>query len=185
VAQRYLLLGVVCAWFTVAAAADAAASALSQRVSARGPRLAVRWLPLLAAAGLFVIAGPTRAVPDPWRGWQQAGPRYRALCASIDRDALVASENPWWLYLWCGNAGLRIPYDLDSLAWLNRYLDEQRPGFLYVPPRRRWELLERSPRLRRLAADSDGRLYEVLEAGASSRVWRAPPPLAARLDPPG
>jgi hypothetical protein len=171
-ARRYLLLGAVCAWFTVAAAAEAVAS-----------RFSARWLPLLGAAALFAIERPGRTFDDPWSAWQQMGPTYRAICAHIDRDALVASENPWWLYLWCGNAGLHVPYDLNSLDWLHRYLDDQKPRYLLVPRHPRWELFTRSPRLRRLAAGPDADLYECLDPAAKSPVWHAPPPLARLGEP--
>lgn len=99
----------------------------------------------------------------------------------MDSDAVVAWFNPWRVHVWCGNAGLALPHDLDGLDWLDRYLDDMKPGYLLVRPRsRRRELLSRSSRLRRVETPGSLLLYEVVDAGPESRPWRAPPPLGSR-----
>jgi hypothetical protein len=182
VGERYLLLAAVCGWFAALSLASAACAWLARRAGGR-LRAALPWLPLLLVAGLFLLRDATRSPGDAWRGWHAQGERYRAVCARIDRDALVASENPWWLYLWCGNAGWRLPTDLNGASDLHRYLDERQPGYLLAPLAPRWSFLAHSPRVARIGTLSlrdrrpDLGLYEVVGAGPPSRPWRAPPPL--------
>jgi hypothetical protein len=194
--QRYLLLGVVCGCFVWAGLADRGARALAERAGAAGPQgrlaRATRWLPALLALGLFAAqSGPSLA--EARAGWQRVrsgaparppnGPILTPLCASIDPDALVASQNPWWLYFWCGNAGLRIPEDLGP-ELLERYLAERHPGYLVVvDDQPRWDHLDASPQLRRVELEHRWAVYEVLDAGPASRPWHAPPPLPHRTGP--
>jgi len=186
VGERYLLLGAVCAWFAVLSLGSAASEWLARRTGGR-LRPAVAWLPLLLVLAVFALRDASRPLPDPWRGWQAQGDRYRPVCRLVDPDALVASENPWWFYLWCGNAGWRVPIDLTGEADLHRYLDERQPGYVLAPLGPRWELLARSPRLARIGTLPRGErgpdlgLYEVIGAGPASRPWRAPPPLGSKL----
>ncbi|HME69439.1 MAG TPA: hypothetical protein VKM54_06175 [Myxococcota bacterium] len=54
------------------------------------------------------------------------------MCTAIDRDSRVASPNPGMFYLWCGTAGVALPPDLDSIEWVDRFLDEPQIGFIVV-----------------------------------------------------
>jgi hypothetical protein len=94
----------------------------------------------------------------------------------MDRDAVVASPDPWGVYLACGNAGWVLPRDLDSPEWIARYLAERPIGYVIAPladaPR-----FAASPRLERLAAERGHVLFRVRDPLPASRPWRAPPAL--------
>jgi hypothetical protein len=98
------------------------------------------------------------------------------LCARMDRDALVASPDPWQVYQACGNAGWTLPRDLDTPAVLARYLAEQAPGYL-IAPQDDASRYEASPRLARVAVERGHVLFALRDAPPGSRPWRAPPPL--------
>ncbi len=102
----------------------------------------------------------------------------RRLCAKMDRDARVASLNPWALYLWCGNAGVWVPRDLDSAALVERYLDEQDLGYLVVDDQPLYAFVRSSPHLEEVARASTLRLFRVRDPTPESRPWKAPPALA-------
>ncbi|MCP3984109.1 MAG: hypothetical protein GY723_06955 [bacterium] len=122
-----------------------------------------------------------------WRDFREHGTQppheaadrnARRLCAKMDRNARVASQDPWSLYLWCGNAGVWIPRDLDSAALVGRYLDEQDLGYLVVDDREANSFILSSPRLEELARATNLRLLRVRDATPESRPWNAPPALA-------
>lgn len=185
---RYLLLGVVASWFAVMAAADRAISWLKTRLrgereGARRVIAGLRWVPALLMCVLALLQGPNEPLLGGWRGWQiERLEQQWALCRQMNRDAVVASFNPWRVYFWCGNAGLALPSDLDDLDWLHRYLDEMKPGYVLVLPRSGWGLLADSSRLSPVATRGQLVLYEVIDAGPESRPWRAPLPVGVRAD---
>ncbi len=179
--MRYPLLGVVCAWYATLSMFDAAAESW---VDGGVRRAALRGLPLLAVLALYGLQDGAGSFWNAWRGWQAESDRYRPFCGLIDSDALVASENPWWFYLSCGNAGYRIPVDLARGDTLDRYLDDQRPGYLLVRAGREWGFLKRSPRLRGITALNGFVLLEFLDSAPRARPWRAPPPLLSAPEAP-
>ena len=107
--------------------------------------------------------------------WPEQDASIRPLCRVLDPDAIVASVDPWTTHLWCGNAGLVLPTDLDRSEVLEAFLENERPGYLIGFAADR--ALREGPRLRRIARSRDLVVYEVRSAGPDSRPWRAPPPL--------
>lgn len=178
--RRLLVPAAVCSWLLAAGwLADTARRLPGPLLSAAGPALLVgaAWLLSPSAAG---TAGEARRA---WQQWRQSGVRTGleasfapALCAHLDRDAIVASPNPWDLYLACGNAGWVLPRDLDTDAVLARYLDEAAPGYLVVPAAQ-LSRYSGSPRLDRIAVERGHVLFAVRDASARSRPWHAPPAL--------
>jgi hypothetical protein len=194
--DRYFLYAVLCLWFATSAALDLARERIEARWGGRstGNRALlamVHWLPLWLVVGCFALQAAPAELGESqkqWRLYRERGtqPRNkdwdrvaRSLCASIHPDAVVASPHPWAIYLWCGNAGLRIPRDLDHPGLLDRYLDEQSPGYLLSDTGPGFALLQHSPRLEAVASTRGRILYRVKDAGPRSRPWRAPPPIAA------
>jgi hypothetical protein len=100
----------------------------------------------------------------------------------MDRDAIVASPNPWDVYLGCGNAGWVLPRDLDSPEWVARYLAERPIGYV-IAPLADAARFETSPRLERLAAEGGHVLFGVRDPAPASRPWRAPGPLTHQRAP--
>ena len=183
--RRLALPAVACFWLLAAGwLADTAAQL------ARGR--ARRWAgaaPALVALALFALspsaAGMLRESARSLAAYRRLGTRSGLegsaaahFCAELDRDALVASPDPWGVYLACGNAGWVLPLDLDDEAWLARYLDERAPGYV-IADAPRSARFDGSPRLERLDAAGDRVLYRVKDAGPQSRPWSAPPPLAS------
>ncbi len=82
------------------------------------------------------------------------------------------------MYLWCGNAGLLIPPDLESGEWIDRYLEEQTPGYVIVNADPSFAAFADAPRLELVATQAGRTLYRVRDAAPASRPWVAPPPLA-------
>jgi hypothetical protein len=188
---RYLLLGVACLWFTAFAFVDGACTALAARVGTRWGRSLARGLPAALAIALFVSSDGLRSLDDSreaWSAYRSRGTargldlRVRALrsaCPVLAPDALVASDDPWQLYLWCGNAGLRLPQDLDDVEWVDRYLEELKPGYIVIDQNSRYDAFRSAPRLRRIASPRPFEVYRVENAGPESRTWVAPPPLTS------
>jgi hypothetical protein len=190
--RRLLLPAAACFWLLAAGALAAGAEWLERRARAGfgRPLALARLAPPLAALALFALspsaAGTLRwtreAAESYWRDGPRSGaqtPPQRSLCAQIDRDAVVASPNPWDLFLSCGNAGWVRPLDLTDSVLLDRFLDERQPGYLLVE-RELAAPWSDSARLERLAVRGGLVLYRVRDAGPRSRPWSAPPPLAAR-----
>ena len=190
--MRLSLVFALCAWLLGAELLDrlfaaAAARAADRRVAhvlrAGAPALAVAAFACSPSASYQI--GLAR---DALRATEAHGTRARGapwvaaakLCPLLERDALVASPDPWAVYLWCGNLGLWLPVDLDSEAWVERYLEEQAPAFVVVDRSPPYAALRRSPALSRVAAAGELDVYRVVNASPRSRPWRAPPPLAAR-----
>ncbi|HME74079.1 MAG TPA: hypothetical protein VKM54_30090 [Myxococcota bacterium] len=197
--MRYLLPGAVCLWFTACALLGDLGDALSRRwlepsSSVPSPvlRFAAGALPLVVVLPLWALGnagGWLRTAPAQWRSYRAAGtlpPRNRwsetarQWCAQIDRDARVASPDPWTFYLWCGTAGIALPPDLDSADWVDRFLDEQEVGYVVVDDLPKYQALRTSPKLVLLSTRGGCALYAVRDPSPGSRPWHAPPPLASR-----
>jgi hypothetical protein len=205
---RYPLPGAVCLWFLACAAMGDLARAVRRRYAARAPR----WPRLVARAApaLPLVTVLALAVADDWAGWWLTGPSQwrayrrslerpprplgepalRALCQSVDRNAVVASPDPWAFYVACGTAGVKLPEDLEDPAWADRFLSEVPLGYVVLNDRSDLRVLHASPRLRRLASRGRNVLYEVKDPLPRSRPWAAPPrladagrPRAARVGP--
>ena len=183
--RRLALPALACLWLLAAGwLADAAA-----RLAPGGAPRFAQALPALVPLALFAFSpsasGMLRESARALAAYRRAGTRTglegsaaARFCAQMDRDALVASPDPWSVYLACGNAGWVLPLDLDDEGWVDRYLDERAPGYL-IADAPRGAQLGGSPRLVRLDAAGELVLYRVKEAGPRSRPWSAPPPLAA------
>jgi hypothetical protein len=179
--RRLLLPAALCFWLLTASWLAHAALRLGANPFVRAaPALLVLALWLLSPSASGTGGWALRA----WRAYQQGDTRTGLeqsfappFCAALDRDAIVASPNPWELYLACGNAGQVLPRDLDGEALLQRYLDERAPGYLIVPADATARF-DASPRLARLATERSHSLFEVENASPRTRPWLAPPPLA-------
>ncbi|MCU0667802.1 MAG: hypothetical protein MUF70_00450 [Myxococcota bacterium] len=179
--RRLLLPAALCFWLLAASwLAHAARRMPDARLAAALPALVVAAAWLLSPSA----AGTSRVARQAWATHQRVGPKSvpeqgftPALCARMDRDAIVASPDPWSVYLACGNAGWVLPRDLDSPDLVARYLAERPIGYVIAPladaPR-----FAASPRLERLAAERGHVLFGVRDPLPASRPWRAPPPLA-------
>jgi hypothetical protein len=179
--RRLLLPAALCFWLL-------AASWLAHTARRFGAHPLLSAAPALLVFAIWLLspsaAGTARWALRSWNAYQQSGTRTGLemsfappLCAALQRDAIVASPNPWELYLACGNAGWVLPPDLDSDALLNRYLDEQAPGYLIVPAKATARF-DASPRLSRVATERGHVLFEVKDASPRTRPWTAPAPLA-------
>lgn len=138
---------------------------------------------LLALAAFDNWEGWLRTTPSHWRAYRESveHPRrvrkdpWRAFCSSLDRDAIVASPDPWDFYLSCGTAGVKIPSDLQEAAWVERYLNDVPLGYVVIDDRPELRALHASPRLRRVISAGKKVLYEVEDPLPGSRPWKAPP----------
>lgn len=185
----FLALG---AWLLAADFFDACVAWVAARIAPARTRGWLRLAPLALVLGVFACSQSARvqlgSAAAAWRSYSVHGtearspwwPRVAKLCPLFEREALVASPEPWSVYLWCGNAGIWLPTDLDSPQWVQRFLDEQAPGYVVVEATPAFAELGRSPRLERIASIEGLGVYRVREAPARSRPWQAPPPLAAR-----
>jgi len=178
--RRLLLPAGLCFWLLAASwLAHVARQIPDRRLAAAAPAL------LVAAAWLLSpsAAGTTRLAAQAWHTYRTSGTRSGleqsiapAFCDAMDRDAIVASPDPWDVYLACGNAGWWLARDLDDEAVLARYLDDAAPGYLIVPLAQAARF-DASPRLARVAAKQGHVLFALRDAPARSRPWHAPPPL--------
>ncbi|HEX2484896.1 MAG TPA: hypothetical protein VHQ66_06330 [Myxococcota bacterium] len=190
---RYPLPGAVATWYVVCAALGDLGAWL-----ARGARAAtarpVRALAGAAAAVPLLVVGSLSAA-DNWWGWLQVAPRQlnavlqprpaapsnerklRPLCRFIDPHALVASDDPWDLYLACGNAGVKLPDDLDEAEWVERYLAEVPLGYVVLRDGPELRALRESPRLQRVVSRAGHDLFALTDRDPRSRPWTAPPRL--------
>lgn len=198
---RYLLPAAACVWLLAAGLASdlclKLAAALPSSPRATRWRRALAALPPAAVLVLFAASVASLQVSTSLRSWRSYAahgtrrtehhlatgaegilPAVREFCASMDRDALVASPDPWSVSLWCGNAGYWIPRDLGDLADVHRYLDERTPAYLVSDGTPAFAALARSPRLETVARYGRWILYHVLDAPPASRPWHAPPPLS-------
>jgi hypothetical protein len=194
--MRYPLPGVLCLWFVVCTMLDAAGQAIAGRLSmspsgrARRFAVAFRSLPLAVVLVSWLPATgmqPISSAQEAWLDYRAHGTRpapwtenARTLCGALDRDAVVASPNPWAFNLWCGTAGLLLPSDLETPESVDLYLDEYAPGFVVLNGKPEYRALRASSRLRRIEANSVLTVYTVNAPPARSRPWRAPPPITSR-----
>jgi hypothetical protein len=181
--RRLLLPACLCFWLLVA-------SWLAHVAKRFGWNALVTAAPALFALALWLFspsaAGTSRWALRAWNAYQQHGTRTGleesfapAFCEKLDRNAIVASPNPWELYLACGNAGWVLPPDLGDDAVLARWLDEVPVAYVIVPERAAARY-EASPRLTRIASDRAHLLFEVTDAPERTRPWSAPSALAGR-----
>jgi hypothetical protein len=190
----FLALG---GWLLAADVLDASVRWIAGRLPAGRARAGLRLAPVALVLALFLLSPSARAqlrsAASAWREYTALGtearspgwPRVAKLCPLLERDALVASDDPWSVYLWCGNAGLWLPVDLDTPQWVDRYLDEQAPGYVIVEERGAAAALREAPRLERIAEVDGLAVYRLRDPPPRSRPWRAPPALAprSRLEP--
>lgn len=187
---RYLLVPAVCGSLCGLAALDSALHRLRHELRERGfagPAAALPVLPA-AAALLWVTVGPGGdATFKTWRLWDEerraffahdyvAGP-YGYLCRYMEPDALVVARYPWQVAAICGNAALRRPGNLMAQGIGARFLAEKQPGYFVARRGPVSEWLAGRSEVRAVASRGDLELFEVLEPGAGSRPWRAPPPV--------
>jgi hypothetical protein len=190
---RYRVPGIVCLWLLALAAFAATAKRFfERRGDHRRPTLALfTWLPLVAMLGVCLIAIPGSefwevvkhryglvGVRPLLMGGKQMDAISQAFCPRLAPNATVASPNPWSIYYWCGNAGYLVPDDLTDLSWLDRYLDEMKPGYMISGRTSDVALFDRSPRLEAIARVQQFVLYRVRDARSNGSTWRSPGPLA-------
>lgn len=125
-------------------------------------------------------AGTSRWALRSWNAYQQHGTRTGleqsfapAFCDAMDRNAVVASPDPWSVYLACGNAGWVLPPDLESDAVVARYFEEKPVAYLIVPAERA-SRFEGTSRLSRVVSEREQVLFKVEEASGQARPWVAP-----------
>lgn len=176
-----ILLGVMCATQT----ADEAARALGRRLQLGAGRSSIRrHLPRLGLLALVAVYAFPEAPLERLKMTSDAirqGALREALppepfCARMNRDAVVAAENPWQVFLSCGNASLWLPTDLATPGVLARFLDRKKPAYLLAARRER-AALAGSQRLRPPQQFGDRILFEVRDAGNDSMPWTAPRPM--------
>ena len=190
---RYMLQALVAVWFVTVAALDDLGRKAAGRTSVGFGKLA-GWLPLLVVLTLFVSGAPAAVgrARAAWASYTTHGtrlgnPRVDAMASAfrihLDPDAVVASPDPWRLYLRCGNAGLWLPPDLSGPEQLACYLEAEQPGYVINTDGGRSALFESSPRLMRLAHHGTAVLYEVTDPAPGSCPWSAAPALLDRSHP--
>jgi hypothetical protein len=204
--NRYPLWVAVPVCLTGVGLLDVLAQRLERRVRANGVGAGKRirdrlgsapgWLPISIASlvSLATIGVTSLDLPASWQRYERArsGELLReknddllAVCARIDSDAVVASSDPWQVFYWCGNAGVRIPIDPVSDEVRDRFVDELRVAYILVSRTQRRPSLDSARWLRSLESSDAFQivvnsgplaLYEVTGA-PPERPWKAPPPL--------
>lgn len=158
--------------------------ALARRTSPRLAILVAAALPLMLTLPQSLVRVGTwgslyRARGTQERLWPEMDARMRPLCRVLEPDALVASVDPWTTHLWCGNASLMLPRDIEEPGILERFLARERPGLL-VASSDQGRLRAETGRLRKLTEQGGLVVYAVGGgiAAPRPRTWRGPPPLA-------
>lgn len=158
--------------------------ALARRASPRRAILVAAALPLLltlpqSLARVGTWGSLYRARGTQERLWPEMDARMRPLCRALEPGAVVASVDPWTTHLWCGNASLMLPRDIEEPGILERFLAHERPGLL-VASSDQGRLRAETARLRRLSEQGGLVVYAVVGgiAAPRPRTWRGPPPLA-------
>jgi hypothetical protein len=80
--------------------------------------------------------------------------------------------------MWCGNAVVLLPPDLQEAHLQQRFFDEKHPAYVVSNERRAFRWLEHSSRVQAIGKNGPWIVYQVRDAGPESRPWKAPPPLA-------
>jgi hypothetical protein len=200
--ERYALPATICLWLLSMQMLDDLSGRLAVRAGRPLLRAVAASLPLILVLGVFLFLprqfasiGNGRVL---WKLYRKYGTEHvskmfvkvpDSICAAMDRDALVSASNPWNVYLWCGNAAVWLPPDLDSQEVLDRYLDEIRPAYLVSNPgpNRDWyrlaggaqrdAVLQASQRLDALERREGLAVYRVIRPPPGAPRWQAPPPL--------
>lgn len=102
----------------------------------------------------------------------------RALCAHMDKDAILAAPFPWNFVVLCGNAALTLPVDLSTPEWRAKFIAEKTPRYLVSDGKPVYHWLSRESGVHLIARSGPLTLYEVVNPSPESRPWNAPPPLA-------
>jgi hypothetical protein len=200
--QRLSMPLFVCALYLVALMLGDLANTLAGRL-----RLASA-LPLIVFGVVFLVfPGRWASLPGALNSWERVQPERRPrisnifkklpspLCLAMDKDSLVAAYNPWNIYLWCGNASIWLPFDLDSQQTLDAYLDVYHPSYIVSNPGpgRSWPVIGDHAQRDALLMDSerlvlvesvDGlAVYRVMRPPPGPPAWNAPPPLISIGNP--
>ncbi len=152
----------------------------------------LRWsqsIPLVIVATVWLVDLVPVARTHTWDNWvsylnngtieirSKRDLKALELGALIDRNAILASPNPWRFYFWWGIAGHSIPEDLENTENLHLYLDKYNPGYLFTRGNPPIELLAGSDRLKPILIKKRQGLFEVLNPSEKSRPWIAPAPM--------
>ncbi len=191
---RFLLYPALLTVLVAAGVADTLATQLASRATRWSA--AIRWLPHIA---FFLLLANHVAPSLPARfsmsgvkairnGALRTPPPHKDLCDRLPADSIVAAVMPWNVYLWCGNASLKLPPDVNAPRVLLRFLTEKHIGYIVARPAQRRQLIL-SGRVEEIAEfDNKGALtvegqrsafvlFEVRDASARSRPWSSPGPL--------
>jgi hypothetical protein len=159
--------------------------------------VAVRWLsalPLVLTVLVVGLGSLPLTLSHVLQSWQRSqdhvvnDPRRHPLvplCRYIDPDAIVATPDPWLMVLICGNAAMRLPWDLADPALRERFVAERHPAYFVAGADPEYAWLKTWDRVRERARSRDQVLYELRDPSPQSRPWHAPPPLmcdGSRLD---
>ncbi len=135
---RYLLFPAMLGALVAAPLVDSAALALGEWLAMRASPVA-RHLPRLAlyalVAALVFPSLPGRGALRSVAGIAGVGlrpPTERRDWCRFPGDAIVATDAPWRVHLWCGNAAVMIPQNVRAAGVLERFLDEQRVGYVLL-----------------------------------------------------
>lgn len=190
--MRLSIFFAICGWLLAAEFLDVAATRLATAVGDGRWRAAWQVAPLALIVAAFVLSPSARfqirVAEHGWRAYRAKGtraihkgwPEAASLCHALEPNAIVSSPDPWAVYLWCGNLGLWVPVDLDTPAWVDRYLDQQAPAYVVVGSGKAFAALRHSPRLEETARVGTMHVLRVVDAPARSRPWIAPPALVRR-----
>lgn len=187
--MRYPLPAAVCLWLVAMAGCDRLLARILESASETRQHW-LRWLVLSLPMAAWLIALPqTRVLSEVAHNLTLEGTKphlqkdakwnrlSRNLCQHMDADGVVASDQPWTLYYWCGNAGYLLPRDLNDLAWLHKYLDEIEPDYILAVRKEDIRVFNRSPRLTIAQERGAAVLYARTGAAVQPGQWNSLGPL--------
>jgi hypothetical protein len=192
---RYPLPGVVCFWMVSLSLLDDLAQRAQRSLQERGlsRRLisGIGAVPLILVATLWAVEVLPKSMAinqkhleayrdhGTRREYRDSDKTLRGMCSKIDADAIVASPDPWAIYLWCGNAGHLLPRDIESVEWAERWLEHKKPAFVITDATRAFAIFGKTHRLQRVSWMAGVTLYRVVDASPESSPWKAPAPISS------
>ncbi|MCP4006449.1 MAG: hypothetical protein GY725_19905 [bacterium] len=188
---RHALFPVLTAGLLGAAALDELLQRLEVRFQSSVASRVLPFAPLLLVLTMFTLGPGLQAIPISLQGLVsrlQNGPAERfgatfeehaaGFCRRMEPQALVAAPDPWMVALWCGNAGMVLPIDLDSQDWQARFLREKQPRYLISDGSPDFSWLRHSRAVRRVHGAGHFVLWETRDRPPDPVGWQPAPPLA-------